>query len=537
MFRMQLRKAEITLALLLICSFAASIGAAGPASEPTTQISSAQLPANVIRQFGDTIFWATTSDDFRSADFSPDGQRLATSGLDGRIWNVQTGQCICQLHTSGAFCEFVVYLDSSRIAAAWHDSQKVHLFIHNANTGARLSEIPCDETKHLLAMGASRDGNRIVTVGERISLIDTQAAKLVADLGLTATAAVFKTENFPAARVQFTDDSRMVMVLGEDMKAHFYDAVTGEAEQIDPFSTRHGAVMSDDGRTIAALNEETQVFDVASRQRIPLPEPTVKHHGSADPDLHSHISCARMGAGGLLAVASSAPDPLIFIWDTTIKPIPAPRSIRIRDVYPLSLVFSRDGHNLAVLSPGTRPEIVELATGKPICRPATHMGDITAMDISKDGTRLVTGDSRGTVALWEIATGRRIAMSDGAGWSGIAATPGGGICFNSTGDKISVGAEAGSFQVFDGHALKLLSLTKAPKAATQPVTNQAPHHVSAIPSPDGTSVAEWFPNLSMHLYDLEKHTQVMEITPAWLAPRESAFRPTVNRWLCRLAVV
>ena len=113
-------------------------------------------------------------------------------------------------------------------------------------------------------MAASRDGSRLVAVGTHIELIDTHSGKRIAVLG-EAENPRYIIEHFPAVRAQFTDDSKTVMVIADDMKARFFNAVTGEASPIKPFPTKYGAVLSGDGETIAVLNEKTDLFDVASR--------------------------------------------------------------------------------------------------------------------------------------------------------------------------------------------------------------------------------------------------------------------------------
>jgi WD40 repeat protein len=505
-----------------------------PTTLPTTQPGAAAVNAAEIRRFGDTKFSALSSDDGDSGDFSADGQRLLTAGIEGRVWDVNTGRLIVTLDAAGELCRRAVYCGSDKIVASYYTNRKLSIVVHDARTGARLSTIDSEETGPLLALAASRDGKRVVAVGKNISLLDPQTGKQLAILGKAQNPA-YLISRLPSPRVQFTADSQMIMAITDEMKAHFFDADTGNEDQIEPFATRYGATISDDGRTIAVLNEKTELFDVATRKRIPLPEPVSKHHTAANPRVHSSISCARMGPGGLLAVGSSAPEPRVYLWDTAVRPIAAARSIPCRDVFPLAFAFSNDAHKLAVLSPGTRPEVIDLNSGTPICQPESHMGDITAMAVSADCRALVTGDSRGSTAVWNIATGKRVAFNDGAGVSGLAATPGNGIRFDLSGKTIFVASPQGTVGFFDAASMKLLKLINPPGPATQPATQPANQPTTqpsstgvatsrslsrrsemmrnAICSVDCKQIAEWSPNLSVRLFSAESFRPTMEVDP------------------------
>jgi WD40 repeat protein len=509
--------------LTIITLVTSPVLADAPASQPTTQIVDAPLPTGALRRFGDTRFAATSPEDFRSADFSPDGVHLLTAGAQARIWDIQSGSVVRVLEDQGETCDHAVYLTADRIVVAWHADNKIELVIHDTATGKRLRSLDCDETTPLVDLAASPDGSRVAVAGHRLSLLDAQSGARIATMNQIQRATA-STEALPTPRVQFTSDGKTLLAISTDMQAAFYDAQTGQMKDTPAFSTAHGACLSGDGRSIVVLNQNNDLYDVASREQIPVPAAVLKRTQPFDPESRSFFTCLRLSAQGILATACSAPEPKIFLWDTTARPIQPPRWIATRDIMPMQLDFSRDGHTLAVLSQGSRPELLDVATGNPIAGSQTHTGVITSIDLSPDGKTLLTGDCRSTLALWDFNTGKRLAMRDGASRYGIAPTRG-TLRFNPDGKTILISAETGAYEIADATNLNFIRRMARPKAATRPVGTTPLIKGYAVGSHDGRLVAEWFPGQIAHVYDVEKSTH-LQTFPARLAhPTLMEFSP------------
>jgi WD40 repeat protein len=513
--------------LIVLLTFAAysladptTVPTSAPSTRPAATQASGDLPAYAIHRFGETPFSPLESGDIDTLDFSPDDRQVLTCGYQPRIWDVASGKLVHAFPHVGIRADHALYLDAKEILVSWDMRPHVQLTVHDIQTGKPIRDLDCDQVGELTEMQLSPDGRHLAIVAQKIELIDVQSGHQVAVLGdpLTATD---RLTAISTPRAQFTADSEMLMVIDAKHQARFFDANSGEAEDFHPFDTEHGASLSADGKTVAVLNHDTQVFDVETREEIAVPEPLdqdMKAPGSLG---QSHSAFGRFGPGGTLIVALCSPQPRLFEYDTAVRPIARPRCIHERCTYPTGMVFSHNGQLLALLRRGSRPTFLDLRTGKMMPDSTTHQGDITAIEVSPDGRFLASNDAAGSLALWDIATGKRVAFSDGAGPDGIAATSD-GLRFSADGRQLFVGASSGLFEIFETDPLHLAHRTMR-NSAVASATQTVPANTAV--SRDGKMIAQWFGGMKIMVSYADTGKLIQQITPHTARPTLISFSP------------
>jgi WD40 repeat protein len=80
-----------------------------------------------------------------------------------------------------------------------------------------------------------------------------------------------------------------------------------------------------------------------------------------------------------------------------------------------AVAFSRDGRTLATGSGDGTARLWEVATGREVAVLRGHENYVWSVAFTPDGGTLATGSSDNTVRLWDVATAREIGVLDGRG--------------------------------------------------------------------------------------------------------------------------
>lgn len=179
------------------------------------------------------------------------------------------------------------------------------------------------------------------------------------------------------------------------------------------------AVFSPDrGRILTATKGAyAYLWDARTGQR--LHRITVQKY----PKRREFINAAEFSFDGKYLLTAADQQGTVTLWAAQPKPGAAPRVLRIlqrsqgKDSVSVCYAeFSRDGRFVAALAGGNEVRLHDLQarTSRLLGMAAKekHTGYLWTVSFSHDGTRVVTAGSDGTARVWDVATGRCLALLD-----------------------------------------------------------------------------------------------------------------------------
>ncbi len=187
----------------------------------------------------------------------------------------------------------------------------------------------------------------------------------------------------------FSDDGERVMAIGGDGVTRVWDTTTGDLLIALRGRTPHcdGASISRDGSRLATSSRDgaVRLWDI----------------GETAPRHDDIVRMLRFSNDGTRLV-SGAWSGQVKLWDpardAAVAVIPAHES----EVF--AAAFSRDGGVLATASAG-QVHVIDGHTGHPLAELALGDATIGSVDVSPDGTRVVTAELTGPPRLWDAQTG------------------------------------------------------------------------------------------------------------------------------------
>jgi WD40 repeat protein/tRNA A-37 threonylcarbamoyl transferase component Bud32 len=432
-------------------------------------------------------------DEAYAVSFSPDGRRVVTAFGDfpdctARVWSTATGEELMVLkgHT-GPVVAADFSPDGKHLVTASLDKTAR---LWNADTGKEAHTLKghaCD----VLAAVFSPDGKRIMTLGAGNDFTITAtgySSRSVADTAEEPAACVWDTAtgervaalHWPKGThaffrtAVFSPDGNRILTAGvrngsgsPDYRAPWtWDAATGKrlvgfwGHDANWLAVSTAAFSPDGKHVITAANDNTaRIWDAATGKELAI----LRGHTDA-------VIKALITGDGRHAVTISG-DRTTRLWDVTFDQEVLPRRIGSTWLGVHQTAFSPDGLRLAV-SCFRRPSAVwNLATGERLAvlqEKDDHYG-MTAIQFSPDGKRVI-GSSYGREGgcLWDAASGKLLSPMPGVR----------AACFSPDGKRI-VTAEGGAGRIRDaetGRELAVLGVKDAP-----PIND-------AVFSPDGKQV-------------------------------------------------
>lgn len=285
-------------------------------------------------------------DRVESAQFSPDGRRLATVSASAvRVWD--------------------------------------------AASSDRLSEIPRQDDPFALVQ-FSPDGSRLATVAGRVAQIwDPVSGALVAGPLVHASEVRF---------VQFSPDARSLVSASADGRAQVWDLATGSLGV--GFAGHEGEVISAqysaDGQRVltVSLDKTARVWESSSGRLLVEP---IRHE--------RRILCARFGAvGGDVLIATE--DGVALAWSAENRRrrnrlLRHPAAVR-------SAAFSADGLRAMTVCEDRMVRLWNCETGWELARELRHRAEVNTAVFSSDGRWLVTASSDQEARVWDVQTGQAV---------------------------------------------------------------------------------------------------------------------------------
>jgi WD40 repeat protein len=416
----------------------------------------------------DTVTWKVIDDDPTSTDearngsvtritFSPDGHLLAWSSDNHtiRVYDFTAGKLALTLHDEVAVLSAAFSPDGLRIASGGTDGS------------VKIWERPGEDPRVLGAprgrinnVEFSPDGRRVASAGAGKALVWDVISGKSRLLGVTST----------WGRVTWSPDGRHI-ALGRDLKTWELDP--GDVQRsLDPNGLPGpqvdalfgaGVAYSRDGKLLAATADRwAVVWDVATGRRLHL-LPAVQAKGPP-----AVAACVAFSPDGKkLAVGSLTPtiDPgaeqllgVLQLWDLATERIAVSLEGFPADV--CSVAFSPDGKWLAAavwdpVSDAANPgevRVWDAASGRRIyglrCDPVRAY----AVTFSPNGTRLVAAgrawkgrdSDAGAVEIWDMSTGQQVATLHGNLCTQY------GVAFSQDGRRLATGGIDGRVRIWDG---------------------------------------------------------------------------------------
>jgi WD40 repeat protein/tRNA A-37 threonylcarbamoyl transferase component Bud32 len=282
--------------------------------------------------------------------FSPDGQHLASAGLEPlvRIWDVHTGQLVRPLQGHSDVVYGVAYSpDGSLLAtASWDHTVK----IWNAALGQEVRTL-LGHTKDVWRVAFSPDGRLLASVSkEAVKVWDVATGQEVRTLG-----PVGGLERYGLA---YSPNGQLVAVTMHDQTVILWNVETGEKVQVfrGHTSTVKNVAFSPDGRLVAS-----GAGDLSRSDR------------------------------GEVKVWESATGREVFHLRSHTDPI-------------FGVAFSPDGQRLVSASQDQTVKIWDVETGQEVLTLRAHADTVRAVAFSPDGWCLATACVDGTIKLWDAAS-------------------------------------------------------------------------------------------------------------------------------------
>jgi WD40 repeat protein/serine/threonine protein kinase len=369
--------------------------------------------------------------------WSPDGKWLASGGFDEtiRFWDAATGRQLLRVAAPWGITAVSWSPDGRRLATANWSDKSAGLWdpVTGKEVQARLRH-----SDQVYSVAFRPDGRRLAVGdgGSRVIVWDPLTARSV--FTLTGTGNEWNA-------VCWSPDGRYLATSAAGGAVKIWDGESGKGlGKLEGHTADVSALRwSPDGRRLASADRTLvlKLWDMTSYTELrTLPNSLVESFGSAvcwSPDsryvaaachdLAIRVWEADSGkllwtlwghTGSHLAAVCWSPDGTRLAsaergWNGEIKmwklpPEPELRTLTVsKEVEPfLQVCWSPDGHRLATAHKDGTIQIWDVATGQRIATLHGHMGPVRKVSWSPDGCQLASGGDDRTVKLWDVPHGR-----------------------------------------------------------------------------------------------------------------------------------
>ena len=392
--------------------------------------------------------------------FSPDSKSLATAGADGAVrrWKLTRAGVGEPLEGKRAHIGVVRRLafsgDGRWLASAGGDGRKGRVVIWEAKTMVATSATPdpdapvdpplVDHSAPVTALAFSPSGKEIVfgddkgavrwvtLSGERNLPLDSHArsvtdiafspdGKRVASAGRDGAVHVrsvaknkapkrkLRANADPINQLRFSPDGAWIATAGDDGAVRVWNVESGESRVLRGHKKRVWSVaFSANGSLLASAGAD---------KTVRLWRVGAEHVRTGVGHRAKIWRVAYSSVGGTGVVATAAADKQIRLWTIgdggpVLRSVLPGENAQFRRVAN-RVTFTPDARFL-VAAAGAKVVVHDLETNKTSVLPG-HVGSIRHVDLSADGTKLVSGGQDGRVLVWDVAAGKSKRIGRGHG--------------------------------------------------------------------------------------------------------------------------
>jgi WD40 repeat protein len=462
---------------------------------------------------------ADSPTDVRNAvAFSPDGKRVASTGLDNSvyIWDVGSRTLVMPPLTGHASVVGAVTFSHNGVLMAsgsWDSTVR----FWNAQTGQPESEplegfempvtsVAFSPADDLLA-AASIDGSlRIWDVAQR-RLVGRVPSKTVAS-GVTNSLA-------------FSPDGSLLASSGASGEIVLWDVANKREAKDSPLTGHKGAVMglafSSDGKRLASAGWDETLREWDVDHRTPIGTALTGHSGV--------LKSVAFSPDGQ-TIATSSVDGSVRLWDANQEP---PLSVALTGHTNIvnTAVFSPDGRLVASGSNDQNIVLWDVPTQRSVAVLEGHTGTVDSVSFNRTGDLIASGSEDGSIRLWDTA-GTQVAnlgIANMEGVKSVAFSPDGSLLVSGGRDAFLRSSPRPGLDAFQaGGSVRIWDV-----ASRQPIGGPLQGHTSNVNAvafrPDGTLIASGSSDKSIRFWDVRSQTQVGKALLATDGVKAIAFSP------------
>ncbi len=325
------------------------------------------------------------------AVFSPDGTKIVTTSWDrtARIWDAETHALIATFNGHSDAVSSAMFSPNGR--AVLTVSLDGTARIWRSWDGAEITKLE-DASAAIEFAVFSPDGSQIATASRSgvVRLWDAYTGAAVAAL-----------ESYHSKGVAaFSPDGLQIVTSAPDNTARIWrkHPIVMPSEMGLDLSVRFAGLSSDSMHIIkASLSDTLRLFDAETGAEVATisthPENVTSFELSADKSRIVTVSTDRQGSFGTTAV---------WVWDAAT----GEKLVDLKGSFfsVRAAAFSPGGERIVTSSRGWDARVWDAATGAELTVLDGHLGEVLSATFSPDGTRIATTSSDNTARIWDAET-------------------------------------------------------------------------------------------------------------------------------------
>lgn len=387
--------------------------------------------------------WKGHDIDVNDVAFSPDGSMLATTGDDGKlkVWDPATGDLLSSFSGEGQVWGPSFSGDGSLVAAAWPDEG--HVRIMDPSTGRVVQVIENVEGgPHDTAL--SPDGDHIAVAPFDLLegfVFDVASGDLLFDL---------KDHVYPINGISWSPDGRWIATAANDSSARVWDATTGESEL---HLRGHTGILvsadwSPDSRRLvtAGIDGTAKVWEIT-------PDGAQELMSLGAQGTRAGIAAA-FSPDGSHVITGASDISAVKIWDVSLSGNAEWANMPTDLLAPVGVAFLPRGRVVAPIDRGS-VAIWDVETGRRIQTLGPGHGSpdpVVQINASPDGELVATVRNFARIVdVWDASTGDLVFEVK----AGFGVT---GIDWSADGARLAIATFAGTSKIVDRSGKELTTL-------------------------------------------------------------------------------